>query len=84
VKGDFGQFRDNVFEFDGKVRKIHFPSDMREDVNHLLEADRGEIADLDAVGSARDFSELQRLLTSRLQSEDKTLARAIKTVAGDL
>ena len=52
VKGDFGSYRDTVFEFDGQVRKIDFPSSMREDVNHLLEADRTEIADLDAVGSA--------------------------------
>jgi hypothetical protein len=84
VKGDFGSYRDTVFEFDGQVRRIKFPSSMQEDVNHLLEANRTVIADLDAVGSAKDFSELQRLLTSRLQSDDNAQSNAVKTVARDL
>jgi hypothetical protein len=84
VKGDFGSYRDTVFEFDGQVRKIKFPASMQEDVNHLLEADRTEIADLDAVSSANGFSQLQKLLTSRLQSDDNALSAAVKKVARDL
>ena len=84
VKGDFSQFRDAVFAFDGQVRKIDVPASARADVNTLLEANRTEIADLDAVGSAQDFSELQRLLTTRLQTDDQALNRAVKRVAADL
>jgi hypothetical protein len=84
VKGDFSQYRDAVFNFDGQLRRIHFPGSARSQLTALLEANRTEISDLDAVGSAASFSELNRLLTTHLKADDAVLGRAIKRLSSTL
>ncbi len=84
VKGAFSQFRDVVYNFDGEIRKIDFPDSVQPEVLAVLEANRTEVADLDAVGAAADFAEIQRLLSNRLQEDDNTLSRAIKDLTSAL
>jgi hypothetical protein len=84
VKGDFSRYRDIVFNFDGAVRKIDVPASARDALSTLLQADRSEIADLDAVGSAPSFAELQRLLTDRLKTDDDALTRAVSAFSSAL
>lgn len=84
VKGDFSQYRDVVFNLDGRIRKIDFPSGAQSEVTALLEDNRTEIADLDAVGSAPSFSELQRLLNTRLKADDNAVSRALSRLSSAL
>ena len=60
-QGDAAQYRTAVFNFDGAIRKIQFPSTLQADVNSVLDANKTLIADLDAVGSAKTLSEVNRL-----------------------
>jgi len=84
VTGDFGRYRDALFNFDAKVRKINFPASAGDAVTALLEANRTEISDLDATSSASSFSEISRLLTKRLSTDDNTLTGALQNVTSSL
>jgi hypothetical protein len=50
-----------MFAFDKELREIDFPSGATSLVNKLLDANRTLIADLDALGSARDEAEFSRV-----------------------
>src|SRR3954454_9970980 len=60
-QGDVAQYRTAVFDFDGTIRKIHFPATLQTDVNSVLDANKTLIADLDGIGSAHELSEINRL-----------------------
>ena len=84
VQCDFNEYRDAVFNLDAEVRKIDFPTSAQAAVTELLEANRAQVAGLDAVGAAPSFQELQRLLRSRLDRSDKRLRRALTGVSSAL
>ncbi|MEA2352049.1 MAG: hypothetical protein QOJ14_463 [Thermoleophilaceae bacterium] len=79
VKSDVSQFRDVVFNFDADVRKIKFPSSIQEDVNKMLEGDRSIIAELDAMGAARAFTDFSPLFKRFLKDKGQAIG-AINTV----
>ena len=83
VKADASQFRDAVFEFDGEVRKIEFPSSLQSDVNRLLEGDRTLIAELDAMGEADSFVEFAPLL-KRVSRDRKEAIGAFNALVAKL
>ncbi len=60
-KSDVAAFREVLFQFDAAVRKINFSASAKPLVTALQNADRTEIADLDAIRSARTSSEALRL-----------------------
>jgi hypothetical protein len=80
LKADVSQFRDVVFNFDVSVRKIPPPDAARTEYNAVLDASRSTIADLDAIGSTSDASEIGRLLKSRIAPDTQTLIAAEKAL----
>ena len=82
--GDFGRYRDALFNFDAAVRKLGVPDAAGDAVNALLEADRTEIADLDAISSASNFAEISRILSTRVQTDDGALTKALHQVSDAL
>jgi hypothetical protein len=79
VKADASQFRDVLFEFDADVRKIKFPPSLQEDVNEMLEGDRTMIAELDAMGESKEFTDFSPLF-KRFLRDKKTAIGAINDV----
>jgi hypothetical protein len=84
LKADVSQFRDVVFNFDTAVRKISPPDAARTEYTAVLEASRTTIADLDAIGSTSDGSEIGRLLKSRIAPDTQTLIASEKALYNGL
>jgi hypothetical protein len=84
VQGDFRKYRDAVYAFDGKLRRIGFPAGAQAAAVGVLEANRIEIADLDAVGDAADFTALYHLLRDRYQPDDIARNKALSALAKKL
>ena len=83
LKADTSQFRDVIFNFDGKVRRIHFPPARQTDVNAALEGNRTIIAELDAMGSANDLPEFARLF-KRFTADKRRTIRAVNKLINKL
>jgi hypothetical protein len=83
VKSDDSNFRDVVFNFDGKLRKISFPDSAKPSLTLMLEANRSLIGDLDSQGSASSPEEFDRF-TPRLNASIRRVRTASKRVAKDL
>ena len=81
LKADTSQFRDVIFNFDAKIRNIHFPPARQTDVNLALEGNRTIIAELDAMGSAADLPEFARLFKRFMGDRRHTIRRINRLIA---
>ena len=74
VKADASQFRDAVFAFDASVRKVHVSAAKQSQVNAVLAGTRTIIGELDAIGSAKDFVEVNKLFKRVLRDKAQAIS----------
>jgi hypothetical protein len=80
-KGDAAQFRTAIYNYDvNGLRKTAFPAYVRDSLNAVLERIRTVVSDLDAISSAPNFTEINRLLP-RYRTDYAAFVRAQSTLA---
>jgi hypothetical protein len=80
IEADVRGWRDTFYEFDGSLRRIQMPAQVRPDLNRVLEMDRTLIGDFDAFGAAGSRPEQRRLL-GRMQEDIESAKTVIVRLA---
>jgi hypothetical protein len=77
-----GDYRTTLFNADAGIRTIQFPDSARSDVNDLLQADKDEIAELDAFASLA--ADKLAVPAYKIVADDDVRAARMEELAGDL